>query len=340
MHPARACVHLGPAAGGGSNRREVLVAGPAASEVIDAALLGRLDRSTVLSDPDRIVENLPGGLTNHNLKVTTSAGTFVARLAGRDTDLLAIDRDAEYLNSLSAAASGVAPEVVERVPDAGLLVIRYVEARTLTATDLADPDTLVAVAAACRALHTGPRFVGDFDMFAIQRRYLATVLEHGYRLPPRYREHEPAVRDIQRTLALRPVPTVPCHNDLLAANILAEPTTSGHGRIWLIDYEYGGNNDPCFELGNIWSEAVLPPELLAILVTGYFGRPRPSLVARSRLHGLLSKYGWMLWASISEAVSEVEFDFWSWGLEKYDRAVAEFDGPDLPVLLEACTAAD
>jgi hypothetical protein len=54
----------------------------------------------------------------------------------------------------------------------------------------------------------------------------------------------------------------------------------------------------------------------------------------------MSKYGWTLWASISEAVSEVAFDFWSWGLEKYDRAVAEFDGPDLPVLLEACTAAD
>jgi len=335
MHPARACVHLGPAAGGGSNRTEVLVAGPAASEVIDAALLGRLDRSTVLSDPDRIVEKLPGGLTNHNLKVTTSAGVFVARLAGRDTDLLAIDRDAEYLNSLSAAAAGVAPEVVERVPDAGLLVIRYLNARTLTEADLADPDTLTVVAATCRRLHAGRRFLGDFDMFAVQRRYLATVLARGYRLPPRYRDFEPAVRDIELALAVRPVPTVPCHNDLLAGNMLA-----GHDRLWFIDYEYGGNNDPCFELGNIWSEAVLSPELLAILVTGYFGRSRPSLVARSRLHGLMSKYGWTLWASISEAVSEVAFDFWSWGLEKYDRAVAEFDGPDLPVLLEACTAAD
>jgi thiamine kinase-like enzyme len=138
---------------------------------------------------------------------------------------------------------------------------------------------------------------------------------------------------------------VPCHNDLLAANILwesetSEPDVAQKGRIWLIDFEYGGNNDPCFELGNIWSEAVLPPELLAILVIGYFRRPRPSLVARSRLHGLMSKYGWMLWASISEAVSDVDFDSQSCGLEKYDRAVAEFDGPDLPVLLEACTAVD
>ena len=91
------------------------MAGSTASAVIDADLLGRLDSLTVLSDPARVVENLPGGLTNRNLKVTTAAGAYVARLAGRDSDLLAIDRDAEYLNSLSAAASpGWRPEVVER----------------------------------------------------------------------------------------------------------------------------------------------------------------------------------------------------------------------------------
>ena len=63
--------------------------------------------------------------------------------------------------------------------------------------------------------------------------------------------------------------TVPCHNDLLAANMLDDGT-----RVRLIDYEYAGNNDAAFELGNIWSEAALPPELLDVLVTAYYGRPR------------------------------------------------------------------
>ena len=172
-------------------------------------------------------------------------------------------------------------------------------------------------------------------MFAIQRRYLATVQEPASGCRRGIWTSSRPSRDIERALAVRPVPTVPCHNDLLAANILDDGT-----RIWLIDYEYAGNNDPCFELGNIWSEAVLPPDWLEHLVAGYFGRPRPSMVARARLLGLMSKYGWTLWASIQDAVSEVDFDFWSWGMEKYDRAVAEFDGPDLPVLFEACTAVD
>ena len=42
----------------------------------------------------------------------------------------------------------------------------------------------------------------------------------------------------------------------------------------------------------------------------------------------MSKYGWTLWASIQDGVSDIDFDFWSWGMEKYERAVAEFDGPD------------
>jgi hypothetical protein len=54
----------------------------------------------------------------------------------------------------------------------------------------------------------------------------------------------------------------------------------------------------------------------------------------------MSKYGWTLWASISAAISEVEFDFAAWGAEKYERAVAEFRGPDLPRLLDEVIGAD
>ena len=101
---------------------------------------------------------------------------------------------------------------------------------------------------------------------------------------------------------------MPCHNDLLAENLLDDGE-----RVRIIDYEYAGNNDPCFELGNIWSEATLPRPLLDVLVTAYFGGPRPVQVARARLFGLVAKYGWTLWASIQDGSSPLDFDFWSLG---------------------------
>ena len=54
----------------------------------------------------------------------------------------------------------------------------------------ADDALIVRVAAACRRLHAGPPFRDRFDMFALQRRYLALVQERGFRLPPRYLEHD------------------------------------------------------------------------------------------------------------------------------------------------------
>ena len=136
------------------------------------------------------------------------------------------------------------------------------------------------------------------------------------------------VERIREALGPR-VGTVPCNNDLLAENLLDDGE-----RVRIIDYEYSGNNDPCFELGNIWSEATLPEPLLEVLVTAYFGRPRPVQVARARLFALMAKYGWTLWAAIQDGASPMDFDFWSWGMQKYERAVAEFDSPDLRVFLD------
>ena len=58
-------------------------------------------------------------------------------------------------------------------------------------------------------------------------------------------------------------------------------------------------------------------------------------MARARLFALMSQYGWTLWASIMDGSSALDFDFWEWGMQKYERAVAEFDGPDLENLLDA-----
>jgi hypothetical protein len=68
-------------------------------------------------------------------------------------------------------------------------------------------------------------------------------------------------------------------------------------------------------------------------VTTYHRAASRRAIARARLWGAISQYGWMLWASIQAAVSELDFDFWSWGTAKYERAIAEFNGPDFDRLL-------
>jgi len=292
--------------------------------------LGALfERVPSLAGSPRSVQRLDGGLTNRNYKVSTPTGTFVARVFSRGAELLAINRDDEYRNTAAAAAAGAAAPVIEYRPEAGVLVIGYIEGRTFTNADVSERDNITRIARACRRLHAAQPFGNDFNMFDIQRRYLALVLARRFRLPAGYAGLMPRFDAIRRALGAHPAALVPCNNDLLAGNFIDDGD-----RIWLIDYEYSGNNDPCFELGNIWSECGLDLDGLAELVSEYYGRRLRNKIARARLQGLAAKYGWTLWGSIQASTSPLDFDFWSWAVERYEAAARGMTGPDFSRLLD------
>jgi thiamine kinase-like enzyme len=296
---------------------------------IAADLDALFDQTDSLAGRPRSVRELPGGLTNRNYKVVTPDGTFVARLSSGGSELLSIDRDCEYRNSVIAAAAGAGAPVVEYRPQDHMLVVGYLEGRTLSSADVAAPGNIPRIAQACRLLHSGGRFVNDFDMFDIQRRYLSVARSRGFRIPAGYDDLLPQFSAAEKALAVRGEGTVPCNNDLLAANFIDDGD-----RIWLIDYELSGNNDACFELGNIGAESHLSRDALADLVTAYYGRVRRSRIARARLLGLVGMYGWTLWGAIQNGASPIDFDFWGWGMERFEGAAAGFTAAGFPRLLE------
>ena len=294
-----------------------------------------LEACSSLAGRQRTVVELGGGLTNRNFKISTEDGDFVLRLSSKESLELNVNREHEHANTVLASRSGVGPPVYDFLPEHSVLVIGFIEGTTFCDESFQIPGNVARAAAAVRRLHAGPRFVNDFDMFEIQASYLAKVQANGYRLPPGYLDHMDAVTAIRGALTVRQEPTVACNNDLLAGNFI----DTGDD-IRLIDYEYSGNNDPCFELGNIWSECHLRDEQLEELVDAYFGAHLVNKIARARLQALMSQFGWTLWASIQDATSDIDFDFWSWGLEKYERAVELFESPELDVLLELVQRAD
>jgi thiamine kinase-like enzyme len=292
-----------------------------------------LDRLACLAGRSYRVDDLPGGLTNVNLRVRgTDDGDpldVVVRWTRGDAELLGIDRAAEHDNAVAAYQAGVGAEVLEYRPDLSITVISFLTGTSLTDLDFADGEVLRRSADAVRRLHTGPRFVNDFDMFARQAGYVEVVREHGMTLPSGYADHAAAWEDVRLALAVVPRPTVPCNNDLLAANYIDDGT-----RVWLIDYEYSGNNDACFELGNTTTECDFTQEQIDAWCEAYFGDPTPADRARVRVQALCSQYGWSLWGFIQEAASPIDFDFHAWGMERYEKAAATFRGGRLQGLLE------
>ena len=188
-------------------------------------------------------EALGGGITNHNVKVELDGETYVLRVAGKDTNLLGIDRSVELEATRAAAALGIGPEVVDFVEPEGWLVTRFIEGEIPTLERMREPEALERVGRALRAFHDGPAIPGSFDSFRVVEAYRETALSRGGEIPAAYEWAQDIAREIEaRRAGAAPAP---CHNDLLNANFLDD----GAG-IRIVDWEYAGMGDRFFDLAN------------------------------------------------------------------------------------------
>ena len=276
------------------------------------------------------VAPISGGLTNRNFRVTVDGTSHFVRIPGVGTDLLAIDRGNELANTIAAGEAGVGARVLHRLPAWNVIVLEWLAATTMSNAAFQAAGEPARIAEVLRRLHAGPRFRDDFDMVALSARYLEVIDKRGIPVPDGYREHLGAVPRIDAALRAHPLPMVPSNNDLLAENYLDDGK-----RLWIVDYEYSGNNDPTFELGNTAQELEFDDQRLRELVAAYFGEVTPALLARCRLQMIMSDVGWCLWAAIQARISPIDFDFWGWAVERWARAEAMIDGPDFEAWLEA-----
>jgi thiamine kinase-like enzyme len=280
-----------------------------------------------------LVEPIAAGLTNQNFRVEVEGRPYFVRLPGKSTDLLAVDRANELHNTRAAAEAGVGPPLIATDEETGAFALEWIDGRTMSIERFREPGTPARIAAALRQLHAGPRFRDAFDMFRLSEYYLGVVDERSIRIPGGYRDELPKVALIEAALAANPLPTVPCHNDLLAENYLDDGT-----RLWIVDYEYSGNNDPTFELGNTAQELGFDDARQEQLCAAYFGEATPALLARMRLQMIMSDVGWTLWAAIQAAISSIDYDFWAWAEERWGRASTAFERDDFDDLLAEAVA--
>jgi thiamine kinase-like enzyme len=274
------------------------------------------------------IEPIAAGLTNQNFRVELEGKPHFLRMPGPATELLAVDRANELHNTRAAAKAGVGATVVHHDRKTGALILEWLPGRTMSNAAFQAPGMPARIAEALRRLHAGPRFRDDFNMFRLTEYYLGVAEERSIRIPDGHRDALPKVARIEAALAARPMPTVPCHNDLLAENYLDDGS-----RLWIVDYEYSGNNDPTFELGNTAQELGFDAARQQELCAAYFGPERfaregPALLARMRLQMIMSDVGWTLWAAIQAAISTIDYDFWGWAEERWGRASAALDGPE------------
>lgn len=287
----------------------------------DARLSDLVSRIPVFENVKKITP-LGGGLTNMNYRVETATGTYVMRVSDSKSGLLGINRENERINTMKAHEAGVGASVIDSLIKENVLVISWIEAKTLHAENIHKEEGLLRrIAVSMKKLHNGPAFQGEFYFPVIRKKYLQAVIENNYFLPDQYKQLEPLILQLEQLIKEKPEPFVPCNNDLLAENFMDDGK-----KIWIIDYEYSGQNEASFDLGNLAGELFLNEEETTILCDTYWQKHSPSKIARAMAWSMIARYGWVLWASIQEAVSPIDFDFRTWGLKKWNSVLPELEG--------------
>lgn len=272
---------------------------------------------------DISIHQLSGGLTNTNYKVIVEGKSFFIRVPGADTDLLAINRDNEIHSAKTAANAGVGPKVLFHLPEYNVMVLEFLNGATMSKDSLNADGMPARMAQSIKRLHAGTRCLLDFNMFRLTEYYLSLCKERSIKIPDGYLDRLDVIAEIEKAMSLNPLATVPCNNDLLAENYIDDGK-----QLWLIDYEYSGNNDPTFELGNTCQEMQFNDKQIEEVCAAYFGESTPVMISRMKLNMIMSDVGWGLWAAIQANISVIDFDFWGWALERWGRAVEKMDSPE------------
>jgi thiamine kinase-like enzyme len=272
------------------------------------------------------IKRLGGGLTNVSYKVTVGGAAYALRLAGEGTSDY-IDRVAEEHNARVAAASGINAEVIFFDATDGTMVTRFVEGVSMNAGDGfgRDSGAPVRAARALKRVHSlGRVFKSRFDVFAAIDGYLDLLRGWRTPLPEDYYEVGKRARAVRLALEMSPVALVPCHNDPWPGNLL-----DADGRIYLIDWEYSGMNDPMWDLADLSVEAGFGPEQDRAMMEAYHGTGlSPALCSRLEVYKAMSDLYWSVWGVVQHAKDNPAEDFWSYGLERLGRSKARMSGAD------------
>jgi len=276
-------------------------------------------------------EELGGGITNHNYIVWVNGGwgnpgggKYVLRVPGQGTDMF-IDRDIERECMIQADKVGVGPRVAYQIDPEGSLVIDFVEGEIMHPETMAGhPERIKQAVETTKIFHDKAVFKNEIKIFDMLRRYTKIARDNNTPMPPELESLLLEMETIEKATAINPPADVACHNDLLSENFIVD----ADGKMWIIDWEYGGMTDPYFDLGDFVMEHPFSREEERLVIATYCGEMDEGRFGRMMLYKSVSAVWWSVWAMIQHTFSKIEFDYMEWGMERMARAQAVVDDPD------------
>lgn len=265
--------------------------------------------------PSDFVINRVGGMSNFNYKVQYREKSYVLRIPGNGAEGM-VERENEELNSMLAQTMGIHPTIEYFNRKTGVKLVDYIEnAETLNSISIQNKDNLQQIATIYRTLHNSRvRERNDFNIFHEIDKYNFLMEKTGAKMYDGNGGYIQVIA-LEHRLNQMGVELKPCHNDGVPENFIKD----ANGKIYLIDWEYSGMNDPVAELAALFLESEYSKENKDIVLNYYYEGAIPSdLQERLLIYQVLWDYLWSQWTVIKEAKGD---DFGGYGRMRYERAM-------------------
>ena len=267
-----------------------------------------------------------GGLTNLVYRVDTGDQTLIVRIPGAGTEAY-INREIELHNARAAADACVSPEVLWGDGATGVMISRCLDPIiTMTPELFATRNSSAARAGKALAkLHnSGETFQFRFELFAMIDEYLGILGTRDITLPDGYHDVVEAAGPVKEALARNPTPLAPCHCDPLCENFLDDGQ-----RMWIVDWEYSGMNDPAWDLGDLSVEAGFDEGQDMDMLRAYYGRDATRAeIGRMVIYKAMCDLLWTLWGLIQHSDGNTAEDFWAYSAGRFDRCKRLMQSPE------------
>ena len=267
------------------------------------------------------VNPINSGITNINFEVTVGKKKYFLSMPYSNSELLNIDYGNKYYNNKICGEINISPRVIHFIESENLLVTEFIKSKASSLTIFQSPKAIEQLVKNIKLLHNANPFLRNFNMLS-QISYYQNILKKDY-LPKKLFKYVNNIKTLKQKLYLPNDKLVPCHNDLLAENIINKDN-----QIFIVDFDYSGNNDPCFELGNLSVEMKYDDEQINKLVKSYYGEINENIISRVNLQGVVSDIGWSLWSYVQVKNSNLNFDYSTHAIYRLERAINKMESKE------------
>jgi len=265
------------------------------------------------------VNKINSGITNINFEVNVGEKTFFLSMPG--SELLNIDYKNKYYNNKICGEINISPKVTHFIESENLLVTEFIKSKSSSISMFQSSNEIEQLVKKIKRLHSSTPFLRKFNMFN-QINYYQNILNKD-QLLKKISRYINNINTLKQKLYLTDDKLIPCHNDLLAANIMNKDN-----EILIVDFDYSGNNDPCFELGNLSVEMEYNNEQINHLVKSYYGEVNENIISRVNLQGVISDIGWSLWGYVQLRNSNLNFDYKPYATYRLQRAIDKMESEE------------